>query len=525
MTIKKYHVSKNLAWTGWAQDFVARINDLNNANIISDDDRTVLRIGAGAGYGDYDNKYIFKIDFEENTQYTISFYGKRPSNQAKFTIMRLDYTDNTFTEFTPKNDGNYTYYTIISSPNKTVKYLRAAYTNGSFNIDINTFMVNTGSTALPYEPYGNTWNTIPYRKYDTETNTLTTLPKTIIGDGTAISAYTIKGNMAQSGTPTPQNPIYPTECGDKTANLCSEYLDKSTINSNGVVEQNGVYDLALAEVKANAVYSALPNWTTGNCVFGFFTQKPARGSTTYNGERLVQSPNLPFSFTSPIDGWVAIWSRIDSNPKQFMLVEGATIPTAFEPYGYKIPISCGGTITNVYLGEVQSTRQIKKLVLTGEENDWIKASGYNVFANTSITSDCYNPSGIITCMCSHYAAQGNVSGARSVNDSRCCFRTTTKTFYIGDNTYADLNDFLLFLQQQYANGTPVTILYVLAESTTGIVNEPIRKISDYADSVARTGIPTTGSAEPFDVSTTLKPSEVSLTYHGWHEHSDTKFTT
>ena len=48
MTIKKYHVSKNLAWTGWAQDFVARINDLNNANIISDDDRTVLRIGAGS---------------------------------------------------------------------------------------------------------------------------------------------------------------------------------------------------------------------------------------------------------------------------------------------------------------------------------------------------------------------------------------------------------------------------------------------------------------------------------------------
>ena len=31
------------------------------------------------------------------------------------------------------------------------------------------------------------------------------------------------------------------------------------------------------------------------------------------------------------------------------------------------------------------------------------------------------------------------------------------------------------------------------------------------------------TAEQFDVDTTLKPSEVDLTYHGWHEHSDTKF--
>ena len=137
--------------------------------------------------------------------------------------------------------------------------------------------------------------------------------------------------------------------GDKTANLCGEYLDKSTINSSGVVEANNSYNLAIAEVKANTIYSALPNWSSGNCVYGFFTQKPARGSTTYNGERLVQNPNQPFSFTSPINGWVVIWSRIDTNPKQFMLVEGATIPTAYVPYGYKIPILCGGETNTIYL--------------------------------------------------------------------------------------------------------------------------------------------------------------------------------
>lgn len=35
----------------------------------------------------------------------------------------------------------------------------------------------------------------------------------------------------------------------------------------------------------------------------------------------------------------------------------------------------------------------------------------------------------------------------------------------------------------------------------------------------------TNDVKEFDVGTALKPSEVDMTYHGWHEHDDTKFTT
>ena len=70
------------------------------------------------------------------------------------------------------------------------------------------------------------WVTVPYRKYETATDTITSLPKTIIGDGQNISAYTIKGNMTQASQPTPQNPVYPQETGDKTANLLNQ--DEST---------------------------------------------------------------------------------------------------------------------------------------------------------------------------------------------------------------------------------------------------------------------------------------------------------
>ena len=82
-----------------------------------------------------------------------------------------------------------------------------------------------------------------------------------------------------------------------------------------------------------------------------------------------------------------------------------------------------------------------------------------------------------------------------------------------------------YLAAQYAAGTPVTLYYALQSATTTTVNEPLRKIGDYSDSVSNAvTIPTSETAQTFDVDTTLAPSEVSLTYHGWHEHTDTKYT-
>ena len=43
--------------------------------------------------------------------------------------------------------------------------------------------------------------------------------------------------------------------------------------------------------------------------------------------------------------------------------------------------------------------------------------------------------------------------------------------YLRDTSYNTLESFIEYIQQQYAAGTPVTIWYVLANSTTGIVNE------------------------------------------------------
>ena len=94
--------------------------------------------------------------------------------------------------------------------------------------------------------------------------------------------------------------------------------------------------------------------------------------------------------------------------------------------------------------------------------------------------------------------------------------------YIRNTDYTTSSGFKAYLAAQYAAGTPVCVWYVLATPQTTTLNEPIRKIGDYADTVTTNTIPTTSTESTFDVDTTLKPSKVELTYHGWHPHSDKK---
>jgi hypothetical protein len=142
---------KNLAYTGWAQDFVARIGATVDAKLETVDGRSCVWWKANAGYGSYDTKYIFKTDFKENTQYTVSFDIK-PS--AMFSNICFEYTDGTTVSFggglTP---GEWRHISRTSTAGKTLKNLHAYYQNGGVYADINTFIIEEGATESPYEPY------------------------------------------------------------------------------------------------------------------------------------------------------------------------------------------------------------------------------------------------------------------------------------------------------------------------------------------------------------------------------------
>lgn len=136
--------NQNLAWTGWAQDFVTRINDNTKANLETKDNRNCLFFVPSAGYGNYDNKYLYKMDWKENTQYTVTF-DILNSAGSSYNIEFI-YTDGTSSRVAYTSPAN-TWVKIIdtSSANKTLKYIIVLYTSGNRYIDLDTFMILEGA--------------------------------------------------------------------------------------------------------------------------------------------------------------------------------------------------------------------------------------------------------------------------------------------------------------------------------------------------------------------------------------------
>lgn len=389
------------------------------------------------------------------------------------------------------------------------------------------------------------WVPASYRKYGTETDTIATLPATVIGDGTPISSYTIKGNMEQNGTPTPSSPIYPSECGERTENLLPSPL-AATISNNGItVRSDGTGRYYVSGTATNDAYIVfnIPSFliptsvgTGGSGTLSIFNTKQYATNTVklefYYQETLIDSWPLSvlnrtvttYSVMSnkTIDA-IGIFVKKDYTVNVQLspeITNNGVLPANYAPYGYKLPLTLGSTTTNIYLGEVQSTRRIKKLVLDGTEA-WYASSNTGVYYTTkSVSLKPIYLLGICDRFVYHF-----VNSVANLAHGEYLIDMMNKYTWFRNNDIANLQYWKAWLAQQYAAGTPVTIWYILAEPETGIVNEPIRKIGDYVDSVSGTNLATSGTAQQFDVGTTLKPSEVDMTYHGWHEHGDTKYST
>lgn len=178
---------------------------------------------------------------------------------------------------------------------------------------------------------------------------------------------------------------------------------------------------------------------------------------------------------------------------------------------WTIPITCAGQTVPVYLGQTQTVRKIKKLVLTGDEGTWIKSPKYlGSFYNSLLNT----PRQGMPILCSHavytsqFTPQTYVYGKCGVDGSG---NVKYLDLFIGESSWS-VSDFQQYLAAQYAAGTPVTVWYVLETPTTGIVNEPLCKIGDYADELHSTDaavtIPTVSGENTLTVDTDLIPCKI-----------------
>lgn len=165
--------------------------------------------------------------------------------------------------------------------------------------------------------------------------------------------------------------------GDRTKNL---------VNSNDIIQgywgyADGVFVYTNTwictpkiECSGNTPYTYQFSNTSRWSGFVFYDENGNYISTS-NKQDASSTPYRTYTATSPsnarylavnIAGFPGIANTISvSDLINFQLEEGPT-PTDYEPYGYKVPVVCGGTTTNIYLDEPI------------EENESISLSDTNV---------------------------------------------------------------------------------------------------------------------------------------------------
>lgn len=363
-----------------------------------------------------------------------------------------------------------------------------------------------------------------------------TLPLYFSSRGKPLKDYLISGNTIQNGTPTPEAPVDVVGCGVRTGNL----FDK-TFTSGYNLYQNGS-PVAYSDDSRCATREPIDVSDASVVTFSFTNTLQSDTKkyiySLFDGSTLVtrvsnQESGSTIDVSQGNKLYLCVYSSLASvdsaeTTTDIMLNLGSTV-LPYEPYGYKLPPTVNGTEYSIYLGQVPTTRHIKKLVLTGEENWQAQKNLWRndtaLFAlvqskaqigkmtnrpsvNTHFISveAGVNPQGR-DCVCSGYHPYDIYSNFYYI---RLDFATIGITL---ETTEADaITAFKSYLSAQYANGTPVTVWYVLAEPETGIANEPLMKIGDYADtaSMAQAGVTilTVSGANVLDMNSTVKPSEV-----------------
>lgn len=214
---------------------------------------------------------------------------------------------------------------------------------------------------------GSTWEH-SLRKLTTATEAV---ENPLYSDGTAITSYTIKGNTAQNGTPS-------NSVGVRTANVMP-FASAQTIVDNGVTfvsDGTGQYTVnGTATADASADFD-IPEFTIpvsvgagGQGTFSLFNDNFGGNDGNviefYNNTTLIDAWSLHLDNRTSTT-YVAMSGKkcnririvvksgisIDHKSVKPMFTNNSTLPTVYEPYGYKIPISNGQQTIDIYIGDL-----------------------------------------------------------------------------------------------------------------------------------------------------------------------------
>lgn len=305
--------------------------------------------------------------------------------------------------------------------------------------------------------------------------------------GMPILDYKIYGNSVQDGTPTPENPIEVQSVGDKTKNLFNE----NDVTYNYWINADGSIHRRVFALKYNRNIAVVTGRTIGAKAYGGMPYNIGISyyDTDNNFISRTNSTSGSFVSTSPSNAAYGVFcvaaSSSDDIPitpeklasYKIMLTYGDS--TAYEPYGYKIPV----VVTGKNLFDVANTQWTNNTYLseTGElvANVSWKTSDYIPVRGMVFTIN--NQIGNSPCICL-YDANKNLIAAQKYGGKKVTTITSNEmAHYCRFSLYISSNG-ISPNRVQLELGTESTAYEPYHAETTNIyLDEPLRKIGDYAD--------------------------------------------
>lgn len=325
-----------------------------------------------------------------------------------------------------------------------------------FDSGDNWLMINEGSTPLPYEPYGYKVDVVSRGKN--------------LFDGTIEqgSLADLNGSLVESLTRVRTTKISVSEGAIYT--MSSNLMPRNIIAYKNSVFVAQVYD-GSASAKTSVTFTV-----------------PAGAN------------QIAVAFKGNQAGTV----EITPNDLEWLMLNSGSTLEPYEPYTPPIatPIYLDSPLYKIgeysdSRGKTEEVRIVKESILTGDEEWRLQSINSNGIANFYFYPNGTTPNFVSDrfVLCSHFEQQNTTIADTS---SEGIFLANRYIVYIRikQERASTVDGFKSYLKEQYNNGTPVKVYYVLATPETKTV-----------DAVE---IPTIQGTNIIDVNTEVKPSSISL---------------
>lgn len=329
-----------------------------------------------------------------------------------------------------------------------------------------------------------------------------------LNNPTFITSFRLYGNSIQDGTPTPSNPVEIESVGDKTKNMCDVSVIKSSndvvVNNDGSISVNK-YPTSLGVT----LKELCPGLNVGDTVtLSGETDAKLESSNTYLSRFYLTNIALTWTYGTSktvtqemLDSSVSVYSTKKSDgtlvpaTHKNIQIELGSIATGYEPYNkYKIPLA-------IYSGKnMFNVNKVDKTIVNQGYLE-IANNGYNILKTSSFTN------GMAIGKLSDFAPNLYVGDKFKITFETNAIRNNSAVNYIYLNIYkSTLRKGVVYTATQemldskvyiYSGGTENCYYkdimfykngeteeyeeYQEPTNTNIIIDEPLRKIGNYAD--------------------------------------------